>query len=432
MSARTAFINARLIDPDSGLDTTGAVLVENATIMDLGPRLFNDGKPANAGIIDCAGQILAPGLIDLRVFTGEPGAEHRETLASAAESAAAGGVTSFVTMPTTDPVIDDAALVDFLKRRAAATAKVNIYPAAALTRGLNGAQMSEMGLLKDAGAIAFTDADRTVASSLIMRRCLAYAANFDALVMAHAEDPTLAGHMNEGAYAARLGIGGTPTAAETIIVERDMRLVELTGARYHLAQVSCAATLDIIAKAKQRGLPVTCSVSAHHLVLNENDIGEYKTFAKVSPPLRSEDDRNAMVEGVRNGTIDTIVSSHDPQAPETKRLPFAQAAFGAVGLETLLAAALSLHHEAGMPIIDILRCLTINPARLLRLAQGRLTKGAPADLVLFSPNTPHRIDPTKFRSRSKNSPFKGRLMQGEVLRTMVAGKTVYQAEESAS
>ena len=425
MSARTAFINARLIDPGSGLDVTGAILVEGATITDLGPRLFNDGKPANAGIIDCAGQILAPGLIDLRVFTGEPGAEHRETLASAAESAAAGGVTSFVTMPTTAPVIDDAALVDFLKRRAAATAKVNIYPAAALTRGLNGAQMSELGLLKVAGAIAFTDADRTVASSLIMRRCLAYAANFDALVMAHAEDPALSGHMNEGAYAARLGIGGTPTAAETIIVERDMRLVELTGARYHLAQVSCAATLEIIAKAKQRGLPVTCSVSAHHLVLNENDIGEYKTFAKVSPPLRSEDDRNAMVEGVRNGTIDTIVSSHDPQAPETKRLPFAQAAFGAVGLETLLAAALSLHHEAGMPIIEILRCLTINPARLLRLPQGRLTIGAPADLVLFAANTPHRIDPTKFRSRSKNSPFKGRLMQGEVLRTMVAGKIVF-------
>ena len=228
MSARTAFINARLIDPESGLDTTGAVLVDGETISDLGPRLFNDAKPANATIIDCAGQILAPGLIDLRVFTGEPGAEHRETLASAAESAAAGGVTSFVTMPTTDPVIDDAALVDFIKRRAAATAKVSIYPAASLTRGLNGAHMSEMGLLKEAGAIAFTDADRTVASSLIMRRCLAYAANFDALVMAHAEDPALAGHMNEGAYAARLGIGGTPTAAETIIVERDMRLVELT------------------------------------------------------------------------------------------------------------------------------------------------------------------------------------------------------------
>ena len=425
MSARTAFINARLIDPESGLDTTGAVLVDGETISDLGPRLFNDAKPANATIIDCAGQILAPGLIDLRVFTGEPGAEHRETLASAAESAAAGGVTSFVTMPTTDPVIDDAALVDFIKRRAAATAKVSIYPAASLTRGLNGAHMSEMGLLKEAGAIAFTDADRTVASSLIMRRCLAYAANFDALVMAHAEDPALAGHMNEGAYAARLGIGGTPTAAETIIVERDMRLVELTGARYHLAQVSCASALEVIAKAKQRGLPVTCSVSAHHLVLNENDVGEYKTFAKVSPPLRTEDDRNAMVEGVRNGTIDTIVSSHDPQAPETKRLPFAQAAFGAVGLETLLAAALSLHHEAGMPIIEILRRLTINPARLLRLPQGRLTKGAPADLVLFAANTPHRIDPTNFRSRCKNSPFKGRLMQGEVLRTMVAGKTVF-------
>ena len=299
---------------------------------------------------------------------------------------------------------------------------------AALTKGLNGTQMSEMGLLKEAGAIAFTDADRTIASSLIMRRCLAYAANFDALVIAHAEDPALAGagHMNEGAYAARMGLGGIPAAAEAIAVERDIRLVELTGARYHLGQVSCAAALEIIAKAKARGLPVTCSVSAHHLVLNEHDVGEYKTFAKVSPALRTEDDRKAMVEGVRSGVIDTIVSSHDPQAPETKRLPFAQAAYGAVGLETLLPAALSLHHDAQLPLIDVLRRLTVNPAKILRLPQGRLAKGAPADLVLFDPDAPLKIDATQFRSHSKNSPFHGRLMQGRVLRTVVAGKAVYQ------
>lgn len=426
-ATRTAFINARLIDPNTGLDTIGALLVDGSIVADLGPRLFNDAKPADTTIIDCNGHILSPGLIDMRVFTGEPGAEHRENLASASASAAAGGVTSFVTMPTTDPVIDDAALVDFLKRRAAATAKVNVYPAAALTQGLKGTQISEMGLLRDAGAIAFTDADRTIASSLVMRRCLAYAANFDALVIAHAEDPSLTGQMNEGAYAGRLGLGGSPAAAEAIVVERDMRLVGLTGARYHLAQVSCAAALDVIARAKQQGLPVTCSVSAHHLVLNENDVGEYKTFAKVSPPLRGEDDRKAMVEGVSNGTIDTIVSSHDPQAPETKRLPFAQAAFGAVGLETLLAAALSLHHGADIALMTILRALTCNPARILRLPQGHLAKGAPADLVLFAPGTPRRIDPAVFRSRSKNSPFKGRLMQGEVIRTVVAGKTVFGA-----
>lgn len=429
MSARTAFVNARLIDPESGLDKPGSLLVEDGKIADLGPRLFTDGKPANADFVDCNGQVLAPGLIDMRVFTGEPGAEHRETLASASASAAAGGVTSFVMMPVTEPVIDDAALVDFIKRRAEATAKVRIYPTAALTHGLKGAQMSEIGLLKEAGAIAFTDADRTIASSLIMRRCLAYAANFDALVIAHAEDPSLAaaGHMNEGAYAARMGLGGIPPAAEVIAVERDMRLVELTRARYHLGQVSCAAALEVIAQAKQRGLPVTCAVSAHHIALNENDIGEYKTFAKVSPPLRTEADRAAMVEGVRTGVIDAIVSSHDPQAPETKRLPFAQAAYGAVGLETLLPATLSLHHDAGISIVEALRRVTSIPAKILGLPQGRLAKGAPADLVLFDPAAPRKIDPTEFRSHSKNSPFKGRLMQGAVLRTVVAGQTVFAA-----
>ena len=428
--SRTAFVNAHLIDPDSGLSGKGALLVENSKIADLGPRLFNDARPTGAEVIDCNGQILAPGLIDLRVFTGEPGAEHRETLASASESAAAGGVTSFALMPVTDPVIDEPALVDFIKRRAAATAKVNVYPTAALTHGLNGERMAELGLLKEAGAVAFTDADRTIASSLIMRRCLTYAANYDALVIAHAEDPALAavGHMNEGAFAARMGVGGIPPAAEAIIVERDLRLVELTGARYHLGQVSTAASLDIIAKAKARGLPVTCAVSAHHLVLNEQDIGEYKTFAKVSPALRTEDDRKAMIEGVRSGVIDAIVSSHDPQAPETKRLPFAQAAYGAVGLETLLPAALSLHHDNELELIDILRRLTINPAKLLRLPAGRLAKGAPADLIVFDPTAPRKIDPTTFRSRSKNSPFKGRLMQGQVSRTLVGGTTVFAGQ----
>jgi dihydroorotase len=428
MSTRTAYINARLIDPASKLDAPGALLVDGSAIADFGPRLFNDGKPAGATVIDCGGEVLAPGLIDMRVFTGEPGAEHRETLASAGESAAAGGITTFTMMPVTDPIIDDAALVDFIKRRAAVTSKVNILPAGALTKGLKGEHMAEIGLLQEAGAIAFTDADRTIASSLIMRRCLAYASNFDALVMAHAEDPALAavGHMNEGSFAARLGVGGIPTAAEAIIVERDMRLVELTKVRYHLGQVSCAAALDVIANAKARGLPVTCSVSAHHLVLNENDVGEYKTFAKVSPALRSEDDRTAMVEGVRAGVIDTIVSSHDPQAAETKRIPFAQAAYGAVGLETLLPAALSLHHVAGLSLLEVLKCLTSSPAKIMRLNSGRLAKGAPADLTLFAPNTPRKIDPTHFRSRSKNSPFKGRLLQGQVLRTVVAGQTVFE------
>jgi dihydroorotase len=425
---RTAFTNARLVDPETGLDKPGALLVDDGKIVDFGPRLFTDGKPATADFIDCGGHVLMPGLIDMRVFTGEPGGEHRETLASAGESAAVGGVTSFVMMPVTEPVIDDAALVNFVKSRAA-HAKVKIYPAGALTHGLKGTQMAEIGLLQEAGAIAFTDADRTVTSSLIMRRCLAYAANYDALVIAHAEDPALAasGCMNEGAFAARMGLGGIPPAAEAMAVERDIRLVELTGARYHLGQVSCAAALEVIAKAKARGLPVTCSVSAYHLTLNEQDIGEYKTFAKVSPPLRAEADREAMVEGIRSGVIDAIVSSHDPQAAETKRLPFAQAAYGAVGLETLLPATLSLHHDAGISLIEALRRVTAIPAKILRLPQGRLAKGAPADLIVIDPASPRKIDPTKFRSHSKNSPFQGRLMQGAVLRTVVDGRTVFAA-----
>jgi dihydroorotase len=427
MSARTAILNARIVDPASGFDGPGAILIEGGAIADIGPRLFNDAKPSGAEIIDAHNHIVAPGLIDMRVFTGEPGAEHRETLKSAGEAAAAGGVTSIVVMPNTDPVIDDAALVEFIKRRADTTAKVRVYPTAALTRGLKGEHMSEIGLLKEAGAIAFTDGDRTIASSLIMRRCLAYAENFDALIMAHAEDPALAGagHMNEGAFAARMGLGGISPAAEAIVVERDIRLLELTHARYHLAQISCAASLDAVARARRGGLKLTCAVSAHHLTLNEQDVGEYKTFAKVSPPLRAESDRVAMVEGVRQGTIDAIVSSHDPQAPETKRLPFAQAAYGAIGLETLLPAALTLHHEARIPLIDVVRCLTVGPATILRLASGRLAKGAPADLVLFDLGAPRKIDPADFHSHTKNSPFVGRLMQGRVLRTLVGGKTVY-------
>ncbi len=427
MSARIAIVNARIVDPASNFDGHGALLIEGDRILDVGPRLFNDGKPADTDIVEAHGHVLAPGLIDMRVFTGEPGAEHRETLKSAGDAAAAGGVTSLVVMPNTDPVIDDAALVDFVKRRADATSKVHVYPAAALTRGLKGEQMSEIGLLKEAGAIAFTDGDRTIASSLIMRRCLAYAANFDALVLAHAEDPALAaaGHMNEGAYAARMGLGGIPAAAEAIAVERDFRLLELTQARYHLAQISCAAALESVVRARQRGVRFTCAVSAHHLALNEQDIGEYKTFAKVSPALRAEADRVAMVEGVRSGVIDAIVSSHDPQAPETKRLPFAQAAYGAIGLETLLLAALTLFHEAKIPLLEIMRRLTSGPADILRLPAGRLSKGAPADIVLFDPGAPRKIDPVEFHSHTKNSPFKGRLMQGRVLRTVVGGKTVF-------
>jgi dihydroorotase len=429
---RLAFINARLADPASGLDAPGALLVEDGHIVDVGPRLFHDGRPAGAEIIDCGGHVLAPGLIDMRVFTGEPGSEHRETLESASLAAAAGGFTTIVVMPNTDPVLDEPSLVDFIKRRAAATACVRVLPMAALTRHLAGEVMTEMGLLMEAGAVAFTDGDRTVANARVMRRALAYASTFGALVVGHAEDPELSqsASMNEGEFATRLGIPAAPTAAETIIVERDIRLVELTGARFHFGQISTRASLEAIANAKARGLPITCGVSAHHLTLNELDVGSYLTFRKVKPPLRSEADRSEMIEGVASGVIDVIVSSHDPQAADTKRQTFAHAAFGAVGLETLLPAALTLHHNGRAGLLHILETMTSAPARILGLESGKLAKGAAADLVLFDPDEPFVVDAAKLHSRARNTPFEGHTFEGRVQRTYVAGECVFARDNS--
>ena len=422
-----AFKNARLIDPASGLDVKGGLPVEHGRIADIGPRLFNDAEPGDPEIIDCRGLVLAPGLIDCRIFTGEPGSEHRETLESASEAAAAGGVTTIVTMPNTDPVIDEPSLVDFIKRRAAATAKVRVAPTAALTRKLAGELMTEIGLLKEAGAVAFTDGDRTVANARVMRRALAYAATFDSLVIGHAEDPDLTENaaITESEFATRLGLPAAPALAEAIIVERDIRLVELTGARYHFGQISTRAALDAIAEAKSRGLPITCGVSAHHLSLNELDVGAYYTFRKVKPPLRSEADRAAMVEGVASGIIDVIVSSHEPQGADTKRQTFAAAAFGAVGLETLLPASLSVYHNGRSSLSHLLASLTANPARLLGLTGGTLAKGAPADLVLMDEDEPFVVDEKELRSRAHNTAFDGRKFQGRAQKTFVGGACVF-------
>jgi dihydroorotase len=337
-------------------------------------------------------------------------------------------------MPNTNPVIDEPSLVDFINRRAAATAKVRVAPMAALTKGLAGESMTEIGLLKEAGAIAFTDGDRTVANARVFQRALAYAATFDALVVGHAEDPDLTdgASMSDGEYAMRLGIPAAPSAAEALVVDRDIRLVELTGARYHLGQISCAASLEIVARAKSRGLPITCAVSAHHLALNELDVGSYLTFMKVKPPLRSEADRAAMVDGFVSGVIDVVVSSHDPQAADTKRLPFAQAAFGAVGLETLLPVALGPYHDGRASLATVLMAATASPARILRLPAGRLVKRAAADLVLFDPDLPFVVDAEKLNSRARNTPFDGRKLQGRVRKTFVGGVCVYDREKEAA
>ena len=421
-----AFVNARLIDPLTGMDQIGGVLVRDGLIADLG-RHIAPGGLGDAEVVDCRGFVLAPGLIDMMIFTAEPGHEHRETWATASRAAAAGGVTTIICMPSTDPVIDDVALVDFILRRARDTALVHVHPMAAMTKGLLGQEMSEIGLLRGAGAVAFANGKASLANAKVMRNVLAYAKDFGSLIVHHLEDPTLAqdGVMNEGEVATRLGLRGVPAAAETIMLERDIRLVELTGGRYHAGQISCRASLDIIRTAKLMGLPVTCGVSINHLTLNENDIGPYRTFFKVKPPLRSEDDRKAMVEGIASGDIDVIVSAHDPRGAEGKRRPFAEAADGAIGLETMLGAALRIYHDGEVELGRLLQAMTANPARLLGLAGGRLAKGAPADLVLIDLVTPWVVEPERLRSKSKNTPFDGARLQGRALLTVVAGARVY-------
>lgn len=426
IGSATVFINARLIDPASNRDEPGGLLVKDGLIADLGSHLRRNA-PEGARVIDCNGHVLAPGLIDAQVFTGEPGYEHRETLKTASHAAAAGGVTTIVVMPDTNPVIDQVALVDFIQRRARDNALVHVHTMAAMTKGLQGEEMTEIGLLKRAGAIAFSNGKASVVNTRVMRNVLSYSKDFNALVVHHTEDPYLStGAMNSGEVAARLGLSGVSKIAETIILERDVRLVEMTGGRYHAATISCQESLDVIKNAKAKKLSVSCGVSINHLTLNENDIGPYRTFFKVRPPLRREEDRVAMVQAVANGDIDIIVSSHDPQDADTKRRPFSEAADGAVGLETLLSAALRLVHSGDMTLSAMLKALTINPARLLGLHSGRLAKGSIADLVLFDPGEPWVVNKDLLRSRSKNTPFDEAKMQGRVLRTMVAGQTVYE------
>ena len=422
----TALVNARLIDPASGLDQNGGVLLAHGKIAELGPAV-GAGAVGDADLIDCGGHVLAPGLVDMLVFSGEPGHEHRETLATASQAAAAGGVTTIICMPNTEPVIDDVALVDFILRRARDTAVVNVHPMAAMTKDLLSEEMTEIGLLREAGALAFTNGKTSLANAKMMRNVLAYAKDFGALIIHHLEEPALAqdGVMNAGEIATRLGLPGIPLEAEIIMLERDVRLAELTGARYHASQISCRASLDIVRGAKARGLPVTCGVSINHLTLNENDIGPYRTFFKMRPPLRSEEDRRAMVEGVASGDIDVIVSAHDPQDADGKRRPFAEAADGAIGLETMLPAALRLYQDGSVDLATLLRALTATPARLLGLPSGRLAKDAPADLVLVDLDAPFVVNPDLLHSRSKNTPFDQARLQGRVLMTFVAGRPVY-------
>ena len=421
---RLIFRRARLLDPASGLDTTGDLLVEGERLAAVGGDLSTVG---DADTVMAEGLCLAPGLVDMRVQLREPGAEHMESIESGGRAAAAGGVTTMVALPNTDPPVDDVSVVEFLARRAreARLAKVHTYAAA--TKRLEGRELTEMGLLAANGALGFTDGVKAVADALIMRRVLAYARSFDLLVLQHPEEPSLArvGEVNEGEIATRLGLAGITPMAELIMVERDLRLVEITGARYHAAHVSTAASVEAIRHAKAQGLPVTCDAAPPYFVLNETAIGDYRTFAKLSPPLRSEWDRRAVIEGLRDGTIDAIASDHAPWDQDSKRLPFSSAAYGIVGLETLLALSLELYHNRHLDMIELIRLLTVNPAGILRLPVGRLAVGAPADLVLFDPDHPWKICPDEFRSKSKNAPFDDRPVRGRVRLTIVDGRTIF-------
>jgi dihydroorotase len=425
----TAYVSARLLDPDSRLDAPGAVLVEGGRIADLGPRLFADGVPEGIRRVDCGGHCLAPGLIDMRVQLREPGEEHKETIVTAGHAAARGGITSMVALPNTEPVIDDVAGVEFIARRAREAKLVKVYTYAAATRRLEGQEITEIGLLAEFGARGFTDGLKAIADAQVMRRALSYARTFDQIIVQHPEEPALAdGAMNEGEVATRLGLAGIPAAAEVVMIERDLRLVEWTGGRYHAAHVSTAAAVEAIRQAKARGLRVTCDTAPHYFTLNETAVGAYRTFAKVSPPLRTEADRQAIAEAVADGTIDAIASDHSPHDQEAKRQPFANAEPGIAGLETLLPLSLALFHQDRLGLLDMLACLTSRPATILGLPGGRLAKGAPADLMLFDPELPWLIDPDTFLSKSKNSPFDQHPVQGKVLATVVDGRHIYETE----
>jgi dihydroorotase len=423
-----ALLNARLIDPARETETRGGLMVIDGVIAGVGANVTCDQIPADGRLVDCQGDVVAPGLVDMRAYVGEPGAEYRESIASANAAAAAGGVTSLVMRPDTNPPVDDPAVVDFILRRARDDATVRVFPSAALTKGLSGREIAEIGLLAEAGAVAFSDGAHSVADAQTMRRAMAYARDFDALVAPVVEDRSLRGEgvMAEGLRASWLGLPGIPREAETIALERDLRLVALTGTRYHAALLSNSLSLEAMRRAREAGLAATCGVSINHLTLNELDVGDYRTFLKLDPPLRSEDERMALVEALGEGLIDVICSDHDPQDVETKRLTFTEAASGAIGLETMLSAGLRLVAAGDVSLPRLLRAMTLRPAEILRLPVGRLSVGAPADIIRFDPDEPYVLDPATLHSRCRNTPFDQARLEGRVKLTLVAGRVAHE------
>jgi len=422
-------INARIIDPKNDLDEIGGLIIDSkGLIKAVGKKVANGNIPSTADKIDLKKQVLIPGIVDMRVFVGEPGYEYKENFRTLSDAALSGGVTSVVSMPNTSPVIDNVSMVDFLKRRGRDKSRINIFPSAALTKNTEGRQMTEFGLLKRKGIIAFTDGVKTVQNPQVMARIMNFASQSESLIIQHAEDNILSegGLINEGEISTRLGLKGIPFLAEKIIVERDLSFLEEYFCRYHISQISSEKTVSVIKKAKNEGKIFTTGVSINNLSLNENDIGDFKTFLKLSPPLRTENDRQSLVEAVNDGTIDVIVSDHKPEDEESKRLTFSQATTGATGVETLLPLALELFHNKSVKLVKLIASITSNPAKILDINKGSLEKGNEADLCVFDINKPWVVNKDKLKSKSKNTPIEDRKLQGQVLKTFVNGEMAFE------
>ena len=421
-------INAKIIDPSQELDIVGGLIIdEKGKIKAIGKEVNKSNIPSKAEVIDVEKNVLIPGLVDMKTFVGEPGYEYKENFRTLSQAALAGGVTSVVSMPNTKPVIDNVSMVDFIIRRGRDKAKINIFPCASLTKNMDGKSMTEFGLLSGKGIIGFTDVTRSVQNTEVMSRIMNYALDIGVLVIQHSEDYELAknGLIHEGEISTRLGLTGIPSIAEKIIVERDLTLLEEYPCRYHINQISSRKSLEVIKKNKSNGKRFTVGVSVNNLSLNENDIGDFKTFLKVSPPLRSEKDRMSLVNGIKEGLIDVIVSDHKPEDEESKRLPFAQAATGAVGVETLLPLSLELYHNGSLKLKRIIEMLTVNPSKILKIKKGSLKKGFDADICIFDLNKPWVVKANDLKSKSKNTAIEGRKMQGKVLMTFLNGELVF-------
>jgi len=423
-------INARIIDPSQEMDEKGSVVVDkNGKIKAIGKDVKKNDISSSAEIIDLKNNILIPGIVDMKAFVGEPGYEYKENFRTLSHAALAGGVTSIVTMPNTKPLIDNVSMVDFIIRRGRDKASVNLFPSATLTREMEGKQMTEFGLLSTKGIVGFTDAVKAVQSTETMVKIMDYASDIGVLIMQHAEDYELSknGCINEGEVSTRLGLQGISYIAEKIIIERDLSLLNEFSCRYHINQISSKESLEVIKRNKENGLNFTVGVSINNLSLNENDIGDFKTFLKVSPPLRLEDDRLALVQGIKSGLIDVIISDHTPEDEEGKRLPFAQAATGAIGIETLLPLALEMYHNESLPLKKIIETLTINPAKILKINKGTLKKGSDADMCIFDLDTPWIIKADLLKSKSKNTAVEERKVQGKVLMTFLNGELAFKS-----